>query len=138
QLRESPSIVLRQLCHAFGQQPILEFDMPRAEIGQCVVIYGAPSANPLKSQFRLTTTVEFSSTADSPQRRVQPQCHENAGVDRRLAAPALDGLDLPIQRREVLAADEIPNDARLVPLGQQIVPTTRAKRDLIPAGRFES
>ena len=114
-----------------GQQAIEQRDVLRAEVRQRVMVRRHRAADPTKSHVLLAQVGECSGAAHAAQRRVQPQCQQDARVGRRLPWPAFDRLNPSPQVGQVQAGHVLPDSASLVLVGQQLVEGALLKLDLI-------
>jgi hypothetical protein len=93
--------------------------------------------DPLVGGVGATECVALSGTADALDGGVEPQRHEDLGIDRGSAGPALDGLDAVVHGAEVEAFDVVPDEARGMIVGDQIIQWRRSEDDLIAVGGAE-
>jgi len=120
---------------ALGQEVVEQLDVMGAEIGERVIIGGDVPGDPLKRRVLPAEFVEPPRAADPFDGGVEPQSHEDLGVDGRAARSAFDRFDPVVQRGEVESFDVIPNDPRGVILGDQGIQGSGTKDDLLTIGR---
>jgi len=117
--------------HAVREQLIENLYLRTAEIRQRVMVYVYPAANPTISVVRLCQPLDLPRAAHSIHRRVQPQCHQDARVNRRSTRSAFHRADPGVQRREIHSLDERPHTAHGMLRPHRGLKVDGAKRDLI-------
>ena len=108
--------------------------MVGAEVGEGVVVGGHVADDPLEGGVVAAKLVESPGAADALDGGVEPQRHEDLGVDGGPPGPALDGLDAVVQGVEVEPLDVGPDDAGGVIVGDQGVERCGAEDDLLAVG----
>jgi hypothetical protein len=84
-----------------------------------------------------TEFVELSGAANAVDGGVEPQRHEDLGIDGGATGPALGGLDAVVQGAEVEAFDVVPDEACGMIVGDQVIQWRRSEDDLIVVGGAE-
>jgi hypothetical protein len=120
--------------NALGQQPVEQFAMGGAEIGQGVVIDGNIAEDPAIGIVAAAQLVELACAADAIDGGVEPEGHEDLGIDRGPSRPVVDGLDGIVQGTEVQAEDIVPDDPRRMIVGDQLVERGGTEDDLLAVG----
>ena len=111
--------------------------MVGAEVGEGVVVGGHVADDPLEGGVVPAEPVELPGAADALDGGVEPQRHEDLGVDGGAPGPPLDGLDAVVQGVEVEPLDVVPDDAGGMIAGDQGVERRGAEDDLLAVGRPE-
>ena len=96
------------------------------KVGQRVIAHRHAPPHPPVRVVLLAQPRHRPCATDPLQGRVQPQGHENRGVNRRAAGVSLDGLDHGVQRPELQAFHEVPHHAGAMLGRQQAVQVRRA------------
>ena len=122
---------------ALGQEVVEQFAMVSAEVGEGMVVRGHVADEPLEGGVVPAEPVELPGAADPLDSGVEPQRHEDLGVDGGTPGPPLDGLDAVVQGAEVEALDVVPDDAGGMLAGDQGVERRGAEDDLLTVGRPE-
>ena len=123
---------------ALGQQSVQQLAMSGAEVGQGVVIDRDIAADPLIGGMVPAELIELPGTADAIDGGVEPQGHEDLGIDGRSARSAVDGLDGSVQGAEVQFLDIIPDRASGMVGREQVVEGRGSEDDLLAVGGAES
>ena len=105
-----------------------------AEVGQGVVVDRDVAEDPAIGVVVAAELVELAGAADAVDGGVEPQRHEDLGVDAGPAGIAGDRLDGVVQGAEVQALDEIPDDPRGVIGWDQLIEGGGAEDDLLAVG----
>ena len=92
-----------------GQQLVEHLAVPGAEIGQRVIADRHAAAQPAIDQVVLAQPGQPPRRADAVDGRLQPQRHEDAGIDGRCAGMAGHRADLRQDRRQIERFDELPD-----------------------------
>jgi hypothetical protein len=104
--------------------------MLRSKVGQRVVIHVHTATNPFVGIAVIAPPTQFAGFGDALLRGIEPQCHQHPRVCGRTSGMAFHGFDLRVQRRQVQFLNQLPNRARWVVGGNQIVNPFRIGIDL--------
>ena len=121
----------QQTRHAAGELAVQPLRVRDPKVAQRVVVDAHPAAQPAVGVIVVAQPVELTRPADTVQRRVQPQAHQNGGVDGRAPNTAFDGTDLGVQGLKIERLHEGPNGTGLVIGGQRRVQITGTQLDLV-------
>ncbi len=100
----------REQCGKAVDQQLLQRRTVRdPEIRQGLGIHPDAAAQPLKRNVLDAQPRQLTGTADTLDRRVQPQRYQDPRIRRRMAGATVDRLDRSMQRRQVQPFDELPN-----------------------------
>ena len=111
----------QQRGHALGQQLVEQLAMLRAEIGQGMVVDRDSPTDPTVNMMMLAKFVQLPGAADPVNGRVQPERHEDLGIDGIASRLPLHRGDPSIQRRKVQLLREFPDGPRLMVARNQII-----------------
>ena len=111
--------------------------MVGAKVGKGVVVRGHVADDPLEGGVIPAKPVQLPGAADALDSGVEPQRHEDLGVDGGPPGPAFDGLDAVVQGVEVEAQNVVPNHPSRMIAGNQGVKRCGAEDDLLAVDRPE-
>ncbi len=123
---------------ALSQQLVQELAMSGPEVGQGMVIDRDIAADPLIGGMATAELIELPGAADAVDGGVEPQGHEDLGIDGWSARSAVDGLDGSVQGTEVQSLDIIPDRASGMVGREQVVEGRGSEDDLFAVGGAES
>jgi hypothetical protein len=107
--------------HAVSEQSVEPVVVIDAEVGECVVVHRHTAAEPSVGGVADAESVEFACGPDAVGGGVEPEGHEDAGIDMRVARSVLCGLDAVVEVREVESLCEVPDGSRGVVGREQLV-----------------
>ena len=132
--RDNPA--LQQRGNRLRQQIVERGLMRDAEITQRVVIHRDPAAQPAIGVMAVAEPIHFARAADAVHGRVEPERDQDLGINRRAAGAAFPRADGRIERRQIQALDEAPDQARRVARRQQRLKVAGLQLDLITIRRL--
>jgi hypothetical protein len=105
-----------------------------AEVGQRVVIDTDITANPLIGTVAAAQLIKLACAADTVDGGVEPERHEDLGIDGRTPRIALNGLDQVVQGTEIQTIGVIPDHAGGMIRGDDFVERGGSEDNLVSIG----
>ena len=124
----------QQYRDALGQQSVQQFAMIGAEVGQRVVIDTDITANPLIGTVAAAQFIELTCAADTVDGGVEPNRHEDLGINGGTPRIALNGLDPIVHGTEIQTIGVIPDHAGGMIRGNDFVERGGPEDDLVSVG----
>ena len=112
--------------------------MVDAKVAECVIVDRHAPQNPQVDDVGLATAVQFAGAADSIERRLQPQGHEDLRGNGAAAGEAVRDTDLFIEGLQVERLHERPDDPHAVVRRQQLVEREELHLDLTTVRAFDT
>ncbi len=122
---------------ALCQESVQNVGMLDPKGGQSVVVDTDPAGEPAVCVVLGTQSVERSGRADAFEGRIQPQRHKNPGVNGWPSRMPFHRLDPCIERAQIEALREGPNEASSMVGAKEAIEIDRAKFELAPVRELE-
>ena len=124
--------------HASAERAVEPLAMGGAGSRQGVVFDPDIAEDPAIVIVLVTGSVEFPGATDTVDRRIEPQRHQDLGIDGGMPRVALDGLDGAVQGAEIQSLAIVPDESRGMIVGDQFVERDGPEGDLVAVGGPQS